>query len=251
VGCYLFISSISAYAGFATPNEEDSPLGRLQDLPDPATEQVDGASYGPLKAACEARVQAHFGAAALLIRPGLVVGPHDPTQRFTYWPARLARAADGEAVLAPGRAEDALQFIDARDLAAFALDALEHGLSGAFNVVSAPGQWQRGALLQACARAAGVAPHWVWAGSDWLLAQGVKPWIELPLWLTQQGEHAAFMQTRNGRAHAAGLRIRPLAETVADTLAWWRGLPPAEQAFSKAGLTPAREAELLAALART
>ncbi|QPF76556.1 epimerase [Roseateles sp. DAIF2] len=246
VGRYLYISSISAYASFATPNDEGSPLGVLSD---PATEVVDGASYGPLKAACEAPVRRHLGPdRALILRPGLVVGPHDPTQRFSYWPARVARARDAEPVLVPGRADDALQGIDARDLAAFALDALERGLGGTFNVVSGPGQWRRGALLQACAAAAGVAPRWAWADEAWLQAAQVKPWTELPLWLPAQGEYAAFMHTATERALAAGLRIRPLAETVADTLAWWRGLPEGEQGFSKAGLSPAREAELLARL---
>jgi len=250
VGRYLFVSSASVYAGFAAPNDEGSPLGRVEDLPDPATEVVDGSSYGPLKAACEARVRAHFGAAALLIRPGLIVGPHDPTQRFSYWPARLARAADGEAVLAPGRPDDGLQFIDVRDLAAFALDALTQGLGGAFNALSAPGQWRRDELLQACAAAAGVAPRWVWGGDQPLLDLGLQPWTELPLWLPASGDHAAFMRCDNRAALAAGLRIRPLAQTVADTLAWWRGLPPEQQAFTKAGLAPQREAEALAALQR-
>lgn len=248
VGRYLFISSISAYAGFATPNDEEAgPLGQLAD---PETEQVDGASYGPLKAACEAVVRGRFGAAdaALILRPGLIVGPHDPTQRFSYWPARLARAAEGEAVLAPGTPGDGLQFIDARDLAAFALDLLERGAGGCFNAVAGPHQWTRGELLQACAAAARVRPRWVWADDARLRALGVQPWSELPLWLPAEGDSVAFMATPNRRALAAGLRIRPLAETVADTLAWWRGLPAEAQAFDKAGMAPAREAELLAAL---
>lgn len=246
VGRYLYISSISAYAGFAAPNDEASPLGRLEDLADPGTEIVDGASYGPLKAACEAPVLRHFGERALILRPGLVVGPYDPTQRFTYWPARVARAVDGEALLVPGRPDDGLQFIDARDLAAFALAALEQGRCGVYNVVAAAGQWRRGELLDLCAAAAGVRPTWAWAAEARLLELGVKPWTELPLWLPQQGEYAAFMHSANAKALAAGLRIRPLAETVADTLAWWRGLPAEAQAFTKAGLSREREAELLA-----
>jgi 2'-hydroxyisoflavone reductase len=252
VGRYLFISSISAYAGFAAPNDEDAPLGVLAD---PATEQVDGASYGPLKAACEAALREGLGdAATLILRPGLIVGPHDPTQRFSYWPARLARARDGEAVLAPGAPGDGLQFIDARDLAAFALELLERGASGCYNAVAAPDQWTRGELLQACAAAAGVRPRWVWAADARLQALGVQPWSELPLWLPgggaggADGDFAAFMATPNQRALAAGLRIRPLAQTVADTLAWWRGLPVEAQAFDKAGLSATRERELLAAL---
>ena len=246
VGRYVFISSVSAYASFAAPNREGSPLGQLRD---PTTEVIDGSTYGPLKAACEQRVRHHYGdERTLLLRPGLVVGPHDPTERFTYWPARLAGAGDGAPVLVPGRPEDGLQFIDARDLARFALQGLEAGLSGAFNVLSAPEQVRRADLLAACAEAAGHSPELVWADSPRLLELGVKPWSELPLWLPPEGDYAAFMLSENGAAMAAGLRLRPLSETVRDTLAWWQGLPPEQQGFSKAGISRAREAELLSAI---
>lgn len=246
VGRYVFVSSVSAYASFATPNDEGSPLGVL--APDQA-EVVDGTSYGPLKAACEARVQAHFGARALVVRPGLVVGPHDPTQRFTYWPARVAGAADFEPVLVPGRAEDALQCIDARDLAQFILQATVRGLGGAFNVASTPGLWTRGTLMAACAAAAGVQPYWVWGDDQALLGLGAQPWTELPLWLPPADDFAAFMGSSNAAALAAGLQLRPLAQTVADTLAWWRALPAEQQRFDRAGIGREREAELLRGLA--
>ncbi|MDN3921822.1 NAD-dependent epimerase/dehydratase family protein [Roseateles violae] len=248
VGRYLFISSISAYAGFAAPNDETSPLGVLAD---PDTELVDGASYGPLKAACEQQVRRHFGEQrSLLIRPGLVVGPHDPTQRFSYWPARFALAADGGPLLLPGRPGDALQWIDARDLARFAIGALEAGRHGAFNVVSTPGQFSRGDLVEACMVASGRRPQAVWVDDARLLALGAKPWTELPLWLPAEGEFATLMRSANAKALAAGLRLRPMAQTVADTLAWWRGLPPQQQRFDKAGLSREREAQLLAAARR-
>jgi 2'-hydroxyisoflavone reductase len=126
VGCYAFISSVSAYASSAQPNAEDAPLGRIDDTD---TTVVDGRTYGPLKALCEAAVQEAMGTAqSLLVRPGLIVGPHDPTGRFTWWPARLARAAvDGLPVLAPGKSARPLQFIDARDLAAWTLHLLHAG----------------------------------------------------------------------------------------------------------------------------
>lgn len=239
---YVFVSSVSAYAGFATPNEEGSPLGVLAD---PSTEVIDGASYGPLKAACERALRERYlQERVTVVRPGLVVGPHDPTQRFTWWPARLA--APGP-VLAPGRPDDAVQFIDARDLAAFILGLVERASSGTFNAVTGPAQHTRGALLAACAAAAGARPEFVWADDARLVALGVKPWNDLPLWLPPEGDYAAFMETRNAAALAAGLRLRPLAETVADTLAWWRSLPADQQAFTKAGLAPEREAELITA----
>ena len=245
VGRYVFVSSVSAYAGSATPNHEDSPLAHT-DQPD--TQVVDANTYGPLKALCEQALFDRLGARSLLLRPGLIVGPHDPTGRFTWWPVRVARAADGDAVLAPGTPADPLQFIDARDLAAFMLHALANDLGGAYNLVAPAAHWTFGELLDTCARVAGCAPRWVWADAAWLEAQQVGPWMELPLWLPADAQHAAFMHTDASRAMAAGLTIRPLADTVADTLAWWRALPATAQGFTQTGLAPEREQTLLAAL---
>jgi 2'-hydroxyisoflavone reductase len=242
VGRYVFISSVSAYAGFAQPNAEQSPLATTAD---PDTEVVDGASYGPLKALCEAAVTQVFGDRALLLRPGLIVGPWDHTRRFTWWPARVARAGDGEAVLAPGRPDTALQFIDARDLADFVMTALDQDLSGPVNLTSPAGLWSWATLLNTCAHAAGCQPRWVWAPDDFLLAQGVAPWADLPLWLPAEGDDTAFMQVNTARAQAAGLSIRPLDQTVADTLAWWRGQPADRQDFPQTGLSAEREAAML------
>ena len=249
VGRYVLISSVSAYASNCQPNDESAPLGRLDDA---NTSVVDGRTYGPLKALCESAVGQRIGAAqTLLVRPGLVVGPLDPTQRFTWWPARLARAAaDGLPVLAPGRPDRPLQFIDARDLAGWILVAIAAAAHGPYNVVAPPGFTTMGRLLQACADAAGVQPALRWVADADLLAQGVRPWVDLPLWLPADGEHAAFMAVPNQRATALGLTLRPLAQTVADTLAWWRSLPAADQAITLAGLPAQREDAVLAAVAR-
>lgn len=240
VGAYAFVSSISVYADTGVPNDES---GAVAVLDDPATEVVDGRSYGPLKALCEAALAQVPGGAPLVLRPGLIVGPHDPTQRFTYWPARLARARDGDAVLAPGRPDAAVQLIDARDLAAFTLKLLDGGARGTFNAVGEPTTMQ--AVLKACADAVGVQPDWRWVDIATLQARGLQPWSDLPLALPDDAAHAGFMRTDVRRALAAGLAPRPLARTVADTLAWWRALPAAQQAFDKAGLTPEREAAAL------
>jgi 2'-hydroxyisoflavone reductase len=245
VGSYTFISSISVFADFSQPNGEDAALGRIDD---PET-TVDGRTYGPLKALCEEALQSRLGDRALVVRPGLIVGPHDPTGRFTWWPARLARAAPGERLLAPGAPDDPVQFIDARDLAAFILQLIEDGRSGLFNATSPRGMWTMGEVLRTCAEAAGTQPAWDWAPSGWLLEQGVGPWMELPLWLPAEGEHAAFMRVQTPRAEEAGLLLRPLADTVADTLAWWQALPTEARAFPQTGLAPEREAALLAKLA--
>ena len=247
VGRYVFVSSISVYAGFEQPNHEGSALGCIDDGD---TDVVDGRTYGPLKALGERAVVDAFGDRALLIRPGLIVGPHDPTQRFTYWPARVARAADGEPVLAPGDPRDGIQVIDARDLVAFMLRAVDQGRSGAFNLTCPPHTLTLGALLQACADAAGCSPQWIWARASELERLGLAAWSDLPVWLPAEGEHAAFALADTRAAEAAGLQIRPMAQTVADTLAWYRGLPNEQQVFSKAGLSPEREAAALDSLLR-
>ncbi|MCB1998436.1 MAG: NAD-dependent epimerase/dehydratase family protein, partial [Rhodoferax sp.] len=236
VGRYVFISSVSVYATTATGNTERDPVATIDD---PDTETVDGRTYGPLKARCEAVLTAAMGPQATIVRPGLIVGPHDPTQRFTYWPARLARAVDGQPVLAPGWPGAPVQVIDARDLAVFGLRLIDDGRAGVFNAVGPT--VTMGEVLQACAAAARVQPDLRWIDLATLQARGLQPWSDLPLALPDDAEHAGFMRTDAQRAQAAGLHTRPLAETVADTLAWWRALPPAAQAFDKAGLSADRE----------
>lgn len=246
VGSYLFVSSISVYASFERPNDETAALARIDD---PDTEVIDGRTYGALKALCEQQLLQTFGAAgALVVRPGLIVGPHDPTQRFTYWPARVAAAADGDAVLLPGAAGDAVQFIDVRDLAAWMLALLHDGRRGVFNATSAPGQFTMGALAEACAAVAGTSPRWCWADAEALERLQLRFWTDLPVWVPLHGDTAGMPHTATAAAQAAGLSCRSLEATVRDTLAWWRALPAEQQAFTKAGLSPEREAAALAAL---
>lgn len=247
VGRYVFVSSISVYASFAQPNDEASALGVIDDVD---TEVVDGRTYGPLKALCEQAVTARFGERAMLIRPGLIVGPHDPTQRFTYWPARVARAADGQAVLVPGTADDGIQIIDVRDLVAFMMRAIDDGRHGPFNLTCPPRTLTMGSLLGACAAAAGCRPHWIWASPADIERCGLEAWSDLPVWLPATGDHAGFALADTRAAQAAGLQTRPIAQTVADTLAWYRGLPADQQAFTRAGLSSEREAAALERLLR-
>jgi len=243
---YVFISSVSVYGSFATPNHEGSALGHIDDAD---TTVVDGRTYGPLKALCEQALVQRLGHRALIIRPALVVGPHDPTQRFTWWPARVYRAVqDGRPMIAPGTPTRPLQFVDARDLAQFVLTALDAGLAGPYNAAAPSGFTTMDGLLKACAKAAGGAPSLFWVSDAELQRQDVGPWVPLPLWIPAKDEHTGFMATDCSKAHAAGLRTRPLQDTVNDTLAWWRSLPEAEQVFDKAGLTPEREAQVIAAV---
>jgi 2'-hydroxyisoflavone reductase len=237
---YLLVSTISVYAGFgAAGMDEDAPL---QVLADPATETVDGSSYGGLKALCEQALAAALPGQALVARPGLIVGPHDPSGRFTWWLQRLARGGD---VLAPGTPDDPVQCIDARDLAAWLLLQAERGTTGTFNLTGPATPLTMGALLQTLRSTLRPDARLHWVGEALLLAQGVSPWTELPLWVPRSdaGLHAVDIR----RALASGLRCRPLAETAADTAAW---AAAHDGPHAGIGLAPEREAALLAAWAQ-
>jgi 2'-hydroxyisoflavone reductase len=242
---YLFISTISVYASFAQANSEDSPLGKIADE---TTEKVDGGAYGPLKALCEKAAEAAMPGRVTVVRPGLIVGPRDPTDRFTYWPARAARGGE---MAAPGTAKDRIQFIDSRDLAAFALNLVETQTVGTFNATSPPGMFSMGDLVQASITAANAAvkpapaPRAVWLPADFLEKEKVQPWSDMPVWIPESGEYAAFAEANVSKAMRAGMSIRAIQPTVNDTLAWHLQRPEAERAKLAAGLTPEREQELL------
>jgi 2'-hydroxyisoflavone reductase len=237
-GRYLFVSSISAYEG--PGYAEGAPVQRP---PDPLPDAWTPETYGGLKAACEAQVRSAFGERALVIRPGLIVGPHDPTDRFTYWPVRFAR---GGRVVAPGRAERAVQFIDVRDLAAWMIAALERGISGTYNATGPARPLTLKTLLETCRAVGGTDAKIVWVEEALLAAHAIVPWKDMPLWIPESDPHASgFMEVPIARALEAGLAFRPLAETVADTLRWAATQRPDRP--WKAGLDAEREEELLGA----
>ncbi len=239
VGRYAFVSSISVYAPPLVPGaDESAPLAALAD---PATEAVTGETYGGLKAACEREVARVFGERALVVRPGLIVGPHDTTDRFPYWPRRLARGGE---VLAPGSPEQPVQVIDVRDLAAWALAMLERDAGGTFNATGPAGPMTLGDFLDRAALAIGATARLTWIEEAFLLERGVAPWTELPLWVS--AEDAGLDEVSIARAVAQGLAFRPLAATVRDTLAWDLARPESARAGSPA-LKPERERELLQA----
>jgi 2'-hydroxyisoflavone reductase len=231
VARYVYVSSISAYADQSVPPVEGAPTALLAD---PDSESVE--DYGALKAACEQVVEDAYADAALIVRPGLIVGPHDPTDRFTYWPRRIAA---GGRVLAPAPPDASVQFIDVRDLGAFIVHATERGESDVFNATGEPIAFA--ALLNACQAVSGPVDV-VWVPSEQLVEAGVGEWMELPLWIASP-EFAAMQRADVSKATQAGLTFRPLAETIADTLAWdaQRESPQADGV----GLTPERERELL------
>ena len=209
VGHYVFVSTISVYADPSQPLDEDSPL---LEPPQEEPEAFDPALYGPLKAGSERAVLAVFGARAAIARPGLIVGPHDPTDRFTYWPRRLAEGGD---VLAPGDPDAPVQLVDARDLGGWLVRLAERQTAGVFNATGPAEPLTLGATLARIAPEADL----VWVDDEVLLDAGVGPWMELPLWLPGDG-HAGMMRADVSRAIAAGLAFRPLEETARDTLAW-------------------------------
>ncbi len=236
---YTFISSISAYADTKQGCDEDSPLGVLAD---PFTEEVTGETYGALKAACEREAMAGFGSAALIVRPGLIVGRFDPTDRFSYWVGRVARGGD---VLVPGRAARPVQFIDARDLAEWNIRLIERRTSGVFNATGPDYRLTMGALVEACQRISQSQAQITWMPEKFLLDQGVTPWSELPLWVPESDPaNAGFMDIQIGKALQHGLTFRALSDTVQDTLSWLR-TRPADYVW-RAGLSAEREQALLA-----
>ncbi len=239
VATYCFISSISAYAEFpADGNDEDSPLAAA---PDPLPEAMTPPIYGPLKAACETVVMKGFGGHALVVRPGLIVGPHDPTDRFTWWPARMAA---GGTVLAPGRPARPVQFIDVRDLAEWIVAMLERGATGTFNATGPEHPLPMEHLLATSRVVAESDAAIEWVDDAFLVANGVVPWKEMPLWIPESDPSMhGLMGTNIARALAAGLRFRPLDVTLQATLEW-ASSRPADHAW-KAGLPPEREAEVL------
>lgn len=240
-GQYLFVSSISAYGEPSVPINEDSPLAVLED---PDTTDVP-TYYGPLKAACEAAAEAAMPARTTIVRPGLIVGPGDPTDRFTYWPVRIAR---GGRVLAPGAPSDPTQFVDARDLARFMVDLLEQRHVGAYNAAGPRDPYTIGQLLETCVEVSGSDAELVWADAAFLEKQGVAAWMEMPVWVPTDSEMAGLMQVSTERSTGAGLRFRAPAETVADTLTWWKAQPEERRAKPRAGLAVDKERDTLAAL---
>jgi 2'-hydroxyisoflavone reductase len=212
VGRYVFVSSISVYADPSQPLEESSPLAELEDA---ASENVQE-DYGALKAAVERVVTQVYGDRGTNVRAGLIVGPHDPTERFTYWPRRLAEGGD---VLAPGDPSAPVQFVDVRDLGAWLVQLAEHGPGGNVNATGPAEPLTMEELLERMTAAVGSDAELKWVASERLLEEDVGPWMELPLWLPDD-EHAGMMRADIRRAVDAGLRFRPLEETARDTLAW-------------------------------
>jgi 2'-hydroxyisoflavone reductase len=231
---YVFVSSISVYRDVAGPVTTATPVAELED---PRTEEVLE-HYGALKAACERVVEEVYGGRCALVRAGLIVGPHDPTDRFTYWPRRVARGGD---VLAPGEPDAPVQLVDARDLGAWLVRLALGGGGGVFNATGPAEPLTLGGLLERTRAVVGSDATFVWTDAQRILDAGVRPWTELPLWLPD-ADFAGMMRADVRPACDAGLTLRPLEETVADTLAWDRTVPGERPTLSEE-----KEREILAA----
>jgi 2'-hydroxyisoflavone reductase len=241
-GQYLFVSSVSAYRDqFRHGLKVGDPLAPL---PEPESRELPK-YYGPLKALCEQAAEAAMPGKTTVIRPGLIVGPGDPTDRFTYWPVRIARGGE---MIAPGRPDDPVQLIDARDLAAFMVDCVERRLFETYNAVGPADTLTIEAMLRTGIETLDSDASLTWIPAEFLAEHEVMPWVHMPVWVPPEDEeHGGLGSVDASGALAAGLRFRPLAETMRDTAAWWAELPEERRAEPRAGLPPEREAEVLAA----
>ena len=234
---YVFTSTISVYRDLNTAGMDES--YPLAELADESVEEVGGDTYGGLKVLCERVVQDTYGDRATIVRPGLIVGPHDPTDRFTYWVTRTAR---GGQMLAPSGPEFKTQVIDVRDLAGWMLRMAESDTAGVFNATGPDYDLTMGALLDTAKAVSGSDADFIWADETFLVANEVVPWSDLPLWVPDAWK---LHYTNVDRALKAGLTFRPIEDTVRDTLTWAQTQPTPE---TPPGLSPKHETELLEAL---
>jgi 2'-hydroxyisoflavone reductase len=242
VGFCLYISSISAYASFAKPNDENSPTGKLSD---PNIDKTTDETYGPMKALCEQYSAEAFKGRACIVRPGYIVGPLDGSDRFTYWPVR---ASKGGEMMAPGTSHDPIQIIDVRDLAVWMMKLVQERTTGYFNAISPPRMFTMGDIIAASLHASPKAGTKVtWVPEDFMAKQWKPEELDLPPWSPMSGDTAGASLTSTARAQKAGLKIRPMQETVDDTLEWFHSLPAERQAKPRAGIDPQKEADLLRA----
>jgi len=242
VAHYVFVSTISVYAKEDVVGADESLA--VATIGDPTNEDVK-ANYGALKALCEQAAEAAMPGRVANLRPGLIIGPGDPTGRFTHWPTRLA---EGGEVLAPGDGRTPVQYIDGRDLGAWIVRVVEDRTVGTMNALGPETRVTMKAVLEACNRALGGKAQLTWVDADFLDKQGVGAWSEMPMWLDPKGEYAGFGTLANTKAVKAGLTFRPIGDTAKDTLAWLETLPEDQRAKARSsGIKPDKEAKVLAA----
>jgi 2'-hydroxyisoflavone reductase len=240
IGQYVFISTISVYPDDSqAPIDEQSPVGKMAD---PTVEEFgkNFENYGPGKALCEQAAEEKMPGHVTSLRPGLIVGPGDTSDRYTYWPLRVDRGGE---VLAPGDPDSPVQYIDARDLADFSVKTIEDGHAGTYNVVIPPGRQTIRELLIGCKAVSGSDARFTWVDEAFLTEQQVSSWSDMPVWTGKDG--VAMATVRNDRATAIGLSFRPPAVTIKDTLDWAK--TRGAEYKVRAGIAPEKEAKVLAA----
>ena len=242
---YVFISTISVYASNGTPGADETAAVSTTDTPDVEDGETFVKLYGPLKALCEQEAERAFPGRATIIRPGLIVGVGDPTDRFSYWPVRIARGGE---VLAPP-AEDPLQFIDERDVGEWTIRCVEDETYGVFNAIGPATRFTVRQMLEGIHDTIKSNATFTYTTSAFLRAQQppVRGWSDLPVWIAPEGSYAGFTQRSIAKALAKGLTFRPYADTVRETIAFYKAQTPERQEALRAGLKPDREKEVLAA----
>jgi 2'-hydroxyisoflavone reductase len=247
---YVFISTISVYSDNSKPGmDESGPLAEYKGADAMKETQATLTAsryglYGPLKVLSEKEAEKWFPGKALIIRPGLIVGPGDESDRFTYWPVRLDRGGE---ILAPGAPTDPVQFIDARDLAEWTIRMVEQGTTGTFNATGPGSKLTMGEMLDGIKKVTTAESRFTWADADFLAAQKVRAWSDMPVWVPPREGSAGFAEISIKKALDKGLTFRQIPDTARATLGWFRMQSPERQAKLRAGLTADREAEVLAA----
>ncbi len=245
---YVFISTISVYpdVGTARGADESAPVSPYKGTDPFAETRITGESYGPLKALSEKEAEKWFPKKTTVIRPGLIVGPGDESDRFTYWPLRIDRGGE---ILAPGDGQDPIQFIDARDLAEWTIRMVEQKTFGTFNATGPRSALNSAEFLGGIRSAVSGSKDlkFTWVPTEFLAEQKVEPWGDMPVWIPRSMPDSAISTVSIARAVAQGLTFRPLATTTADTLTWFNALPAERKATLRAGLKPEREVEVLRA----
>lgn len=247
---YIFISTISVYSDVSKAgSDESAPLAKYQGADAMKETQAtlrasNFGLYGPLKALSEAEAEKWFPGKALIVRPGLIVGPGDESDRFTYWPARVERGGE---VLAPGKPTDPVQFIDARDLAEWIIRMAEQGTTGIFNATGPKAKLGVGGMLDGIKKATRSNAQFTWVDAEFLAAQKVRPWSDMPVWIPPRGEETGFAEISIKKALDKGLTFRPLGDTTQATLEWFHKQTAERQAKLRAGITAEREKEVLTA----
>lgn len=237
---YVFVSTISVFSDNSKPVDENGPLNTPSDI-DAA---FDAAKYGSNKVRCEMEAKTQFGDAVTVVRPGLIVGPGDLTDRFSYWPVRIDKGGE---ILAPGAPTDPAQYVDALDLSSWIVRLAESRTFGTFNATGPKTPTTIAEMLYGIKAVTTSDARFTWVPAEFLAKHQVRAWSEMPVWVPSTGATAGFMRVNCQKAYAAGLTFRPLADTAKDTLTWYHSRPAAEQEKARAGLAPTKEIAVLAA----